>query len=70
MAVGTGEKTNALASLSRLTQDMMRHATWTQLNQHVLVKVIDRAFARLGLRLTQKKLGQIVPIAESSSPVV
>ena len=63
MTVGTGEKVIALASLSRLTQDMMRRATWTQLDQHVLVKVIDRAFASLGLRLTQKKLAQVVPVA-------
>jgi hypothetical protein len=63
MAVGSAAKANALASLSRLTQDMMRRATWTQLDRHVLVQVIDHAFSRLGLRLTQKKLGQIVPIA-------
>lgn len=63
MAVGTGEKAIALASLSRLTQDMMRRATWTQLDKHVLVQVINRAFASLGLKLTQKKLAQVVPVA-------
>jgi hypothetical protein len=63
MAVGSGAKSRALASLARLTQDMMRRATWTQLDQHVLVQVINRAFASLGLRLTQKKLAQVVPIA-------
>lgn len=63
MAVGSGAKSNALASLARLTQDMMRQATWTQLNEHVLVQVINRAFASLGLKLTQKKLAQVVPIA-------
>jgi EcsC protein family len=63
MAVGSGEKAIALASLARLTQDMMRRATWTQLNEHLLVQVINRAFAGLGLRLTQKKLAQVVPIA-------
>ncbi|MBT8797459.1 EcsC family protein [Microbacterium flavum] len=63
MAVGSGAKTAALASLSRLTQDMMRRATWTQLNQHLLVEIVNRAFASLGLKLTQKKLAQIVPIA-------
>ena len=63
MAVGSGEKAIALASLSRLTQDMMRRATWTQLDKHVLVTVIDRAFASLGLKLTQKKLAQVVPVA-------
>lgn len=63
MAVGSGAKTAALASLSRLTQDMMRRATWTQLNQHLLVEIVNRAFASLGLKLTQKKLAQIVPVA-------
>ncbi|NHT17953.1 EcsC family protein [Cellulomonas sp. IC4_254] len=63
MAVSGGAKTTALASLSRLTQDMMRRATWTQLNQHVLVGVINRAFASMGVRLTQKKLAQVVPVA-------
>ncbi len=63
MAVGSGAKSTALASLSRLTQDMMRRATWTQLNEHLLVEVINRAFATMGLRLTQKKLAQVVPVA-------
>lgn len=63
MAVGEGAKATALASLSRLTQDMMRRATWTQLNEHLLVDVINRAFATMGLRLTQKKLAQVVPVA-------
>lgn len=63
LATGSGAKASALASLSRLTQDMMRRATWTQLNEHVLVGVINRAFAMMGLRLTQKKLAQVVPVA-------
>jgi hypothetical protein len=63
MAVGSGARATALASLSRLTQDMMRHATWTRLNEHVLVAVINRAFSSMGLKLTQKKLAQVVPIA-------
>ena len=58
MAVGSGAKSTALAGLSRLTQDMMRRATWTQLNEHLLVDVINRAFATMGLKLTQKKLAQ------------
>ena len=63
MTVGTGAKTTALISLSRLTQDMMRQATWTQLNEHLLVEVINRAFSTMGLKLTQKKLAQVVPVA-------
>jgi hypothetical protein len=63
MAVGSGAKATALASLSRLTQEMMRRATWTQLNEHLLVAVINRAFATMGLKLTQRKLAQVLPVA-------
>lgn len=63
LAVEGSAKIAGLASLSKLTQEMMRHATWTQLNKHVLVDIINRAFTSLGLKLTQKKLAQIVPIA-------
>ena len=53
----------ALASLSKLSQQMMRQATWEQLNSYVLVKVLQRVFKALGLRLVHRKLAQIVPIA-------
>lgn len=60
---GSGSsKVAALRSLSKLTQDMMRRATWTQLRTHTLVGVIDRVYLALGLRLTQQKLAQAVPI--------
>ncbi len=52
-----------MASLSRLTQMMMRKATWKQLNGDWLVKLIQGVFASLGLTLTHKKLAQAVPIA-------
>lgn len=55
-------KHTALAALSRLTQQMMRRATWKQLNEQVLVRVIGRAYQVLGLRLTQRKLAQTVPL--------
>lgn len=62
MAGTVGAKQQALAALSRLTQQMMRHATWKQLNEHVLVNAIARVYQILGLRLTQRKLGQTVPV--------
>lgn len=63
-AAGTpAAKVAALASLSRLTQEMMRKATWAQLNNHALVRVIEAMFKALGLRLTKQKLGQAVPVA-------
>lgn len=62
-ASGAQARYAALASLSRLTQQMMRRATWDQLNKHVLVKVLQQMFKVLGLRLTHRKLAQAVPVA-------
>jgi len=56
-------KAVAFQQLSRLTQQLMRGATWAQLSDHVLVKLVQEMYARLGLRLTQRKLGQAVPVA-------
>lgn len=61
MASTLEAKHTALAALSRLTQQMMRSATWKQLNEHVLVRVIARVYQVLGVRLTQRKLAQTVP---------
>ncbi|WP_162252808.1 EcsC family protein [Knoellia sp. Soil729] len=62
VASSVGAKTQALAALSRLTQEMMRQATWRQLNERILVKAIGRAYALLGFRLTHRKLAQAVPL--------
>jgi hypothetical protein len=56
-------KTAAMASLSRLTQQLARQATWAQLRRHVLVDAIERSYKALGFTLTKKKLGQAVPVA-------
>jgi hypothetical protein len=56
-------KVAALAELSRLTQQMMRRATWKALEKEPLVKVIQQVYARLGLRITKAKLAQTVPVA-------
>lgn len=58
-----GGKAAAMASLSRLTQQMMRRAPWAELGQHVLVAAIDQVYKALGFTLTKKKLGQAVPVA-------
>lgn len=55
-------KHTALAALSRLTQQMMRRATWKQLNEQVLVRVIGRVYQMLGFLLTKRKLAQTVPV--------
>jgi len=58
-----GGKAAAMASLSKLAQEMMRQAAWKQLNKHVLVNVIQRVYAALGFKLTKAKLAQTVPVA-------
>ncbi|MDG4816696.1 EcsC family protein [Micromonospora sp. WMMD956] len=62
-ASSSTSKTAALASLSRLTQQMMRRATWKQLGKEPLVPVLVQIFKLLGLRLTKARLAQVVPIA-------
>ncbi|MHA6762191.1 hypothetical protein [Streptacidiphilus sp. PAMC 29251] len=52
-----------MASLSRLTQDMMRRATWVQLREHALVSVIEAVYKALGFKLTKQKLAEVVPVA-------
>jgi hypothetical protein len=55
-------KTAALAGLSKLAQQMMRQATWKELEKDVVVKAIQSIFTKLGLRLTHKRLAQVVPV--------
>jgi len=62
-ASSLGGKAAAMASLSKLAQEMMRQAAWKQLNKHVLVNVIERVYAALGFKLTKAKLAQAVPVA-------
>lgn len=63
MASGPASKTSALAGLSRLSQQMMRHATWEQFAKDPLVKAIQQIFQTLGLRLTHQRLANVVPVA-------
>jgi hypothetical protein len=53
----------AFQQLSRITQQLARSATWAQLSQHAMVNVIEEIYIRLGFRLTQRKLGQVIPVA-------
>lgn len=55
-------KTAALAGLSKLAQQMMRQATWKELEKDVVVKAIQSIFTKLGLRLTHNRLAQVVPV--------
>lgn len=62
-ASSAAEKAASLAALSRLTQEMMRRATWRQLQTRQMVNVIQKVVTSLGFKLTKKKLAQAVPIA-------
>ncbi|MEV5557214.1 EcsC family protein [Nonomuraea wenchangensis] len=63
MASSSASRTAALASLSRLTQMMMRRATWKQLGKEPLVQVLLKIFKLLGLKLVKARLANVVPIA-------
>lgn len=60
-AAGTG-KAAAYIEVNKLVQMLARRATWEQLRGNVVTKVIEKVFARLGFRITQRKLGQAVPV--------
>lgn len=65
LALGTTNeagKVAAYAEINKLVQQLARRATWERLNESVVTKVVQKVFARLGFRLTQRKLGQAVPI--------
>jgi hypothetical protein len=57
-----GAKAAAFTQLSRITQQLVRRATWPTLERYVLVQAVQELFTRLGLRLTQRKLGQVIPV--------
>lgn len=63
MASGTSAKSAAYSELSQLTQMLVRRAPWAKLNEKVFTKVVQKFAARFSFRLTQKKLGQFVPVA-------
>ena len=52
----------AYVELNKLVQMLARRATWDQLRQNVVTGVIEKVFTRLGFRITQRKLGQAVPV--------
>lgn len=61
-ASGATETAAALASLSRLTQQMASPDTWGQLEQPQLTNAAQRMFASLGFKLARRKVGQVVPV--------
>ena len=65
LSMGTAAETGKAAAyieLNKLVQMLARRATWDQLRQNVVTGVVEKVFTRLGFRITQRKLGQAVPI--------
>ena len=62
MATGTSAKAAAYSELSQLTQLLFRNATWEKLNGKILTNITQKVAEKLGITLTKKKLGQIVPV--------
>lgn len=56
------EQAAALASLSRLTAQMMRQTTWRRLSGHQVVDAIQKMVTALGFNMTRHKLAQAVPL--------
>lgn len=55
-------KAAAYLELNKLVQGLAHRHTLEQLRQNVVTKVIEQVYAQLGMRLTQRKLGQAVPV--------
>lgn len=65
LSMGTaaqGGKAAAYIEINKLVQALARRATWQQLRENVVTRVIEKVFTRLGFRITQRKLGQAVPV--------
>ena len=62
-AVGATAKYAAYVELHQIAGAFARQHSWMQLNEHVITRVVAEVYARLGLRLTQRKLAQAIPVA-------
>lgn len=62
-ASGTVAKQQALTQVRQLAMMVARRATWRELNEEALVKLLQRLFASLSGRLTKRKLAQAIPVA-------
>lgn len=63
--LGTSSQVNKAAAyqeLNKLVQSLARQQTWQQLNRNGVTKIVDHVYRTLGMRLTQRKLGQAVPV--------
>lgn len=63
MTAGAKAKAAAYGELSQLTQLLFRNAAWEKLDEKVLTKIVQQFAAKFGVKVTKKKLGQVVPVA-------
>lgn len=67
-ATGTGASEVAakqvlIAECAKVTKAVAQRMTWKKLEDMLLVRVAQRVFERLGIRLTKQKLAEAVPVA-------
>jgi hypothetical protein len=62
-ALSAGGKASAYQELSQITQLLARPESWQKRLEDVLPRLTQQFTLRFGGRLTQRKLGQLVPIA-------
>jgi hypothetical protein len=61
LGIGTASelgKAAAYVELNKIVQGLARRQTWKQLNERIVTKVVSQVYARLGMRLTLRKLGR------------
>ncbi len=56
-------KQAAMLHVRQVAMMIARRATWRELSEEAIVKLIQGLFAKLSVRLTQRKLAQALPIA-------
>lgn len=61
-SVTSGAKVVGYRELSVLTQLLARRAPWAKLLEQALPRIAQQFALRFGVRLTQRKLGQLVPV--------
>ena len=59
---GGAAKKAVLAELRRIAVQVAKKAPWKKLEQSVVVKLIQEIAKALGIRLTKRKLGAVVPV--------
>lgn len=65
LSMGLAEDAGKLVAyreLNKIVQALARKQTWKQLSSNQVTQVVRAVYATLGMRLTQRKLAQAVPV--------